>query len=61
MTCNSSFKSLKSILKSFLLAKSWVIQTTSLFLVLIESDIYSSNSDVTIGPKLISFCWAYLK
>ena len=59
MTCTSSLKSLQSIFKSFLLAKSWVIQTASLFLVLIESDIYSSNSDITIGPKLISFCWAF--
>ena len=49
MTCNSSFESLKSIFKSFWLAKAWVIQITSLFLVLIETDTCSSYSSFTIG------------
>ena len=47
--------------KSFLLAKSWVIQTTSLLLVLIVTATYFSHSDVTNDPKLISSSWALLR
>ena len=61
MTCDSSFKSLKPIFNSFSLAKSWVIQTTSLLLVLIETDTYSYHNDVTNDPKLLSFSWALFR